>query len=126
MKRIAVLLLLLPVLVLSARAADVQSLMEELPSVNVLQEMDMEAQREVYDKTQAAYDAYMALSDGEKAELEEAEETFESLFGYFNTLTMPLEEAPEEPGTGSDILSTVVACAIGLLLARKIVTKRKL
>ena len=123
MKKILV-LLVLPVLVLSAMAADVQSMVDELPAVDILQEMDMDSQREIYNKTQAAYDAYMALSDGEKAEIHGAEETFEALFGYFNTLVAPAEAA--EPGTGSNILSTVIACGLGIFLAQKIITKRKL
>ena len=125
MKKVIALLLLLPVLVLSAAAADVASMVEELPSVNVLQGMDMDAQREVYDRTQEAYDAYMALSEEEKLEIDGAEETFESLFGYFNTLVTPAQEA-EEGGTGSDILSTVIAVVIGIFLAKKLVTKKKL
>lgn len=126
MKKILALLLLLPVLALSVLAADVASMVEELPAVNVLREMDMKQQKGVYDRTQAAYDAYMALSDGEKAEIPGAEDTFGELFGYFNTLTMPLEEPPAESGTGSELLSTVLAVAIGILLARKLVTKKKL
>ena len=126
MKKIIALLLLLPVLVLSAMAADVQSMISELPAVDVLQEMDMDSQREVYEKTQAAYDAYMALPEEEKAELTGAEETFESLFGYFNTLVTPAEEAQEESGSSANMLSTVIAAAVGILLAQKIVTKRNL
>lgn len=126
MRKFIIALLLLLALPVSVMAADVQSMVEELPAVSVLQEMDMDQQREVYDKTQAAYDAYMALSDEEKAGIENAEETFESLFGYFNTLIAPAEEVPEEGGTGSDILSTVIACLLGLFLARKIITKRNL
>ena len=127
MKKMIALLLILLVLVLSASASDVHTMVEQLPGVEALREMDMEQQREVYDRTQAAYDAYMALSEGEKAELEGAEETFEELFGYFNTLVAPAEEALEtEAGTGSQILSTVIACALGLLLAQKLVTRKKL
>ena len=127
MKKIIALLVLVFVLPLSAMAADVQSMVDELPSVDVLREMDMEAQREVYDKTQAAYDAYMALSDAEKAELEGAEEAFEALFGHFNTLVAPAEAVTAaETGIGSEILSTVIAVAIGIFLARKLVTRRKL
>ena len=84
----------------------------------------MDSQREIYNKTQAAYDAYMALSEEEKAEIHGAEETFEALFGHFNTLVAPAEAA--EPGTGSNILSTVIACGLGIFLAQKIITKRKL
>lgn len=118
--------LCLLVLPMGAVASDVQSMVEGLPAVSVLQEMDMEGQRKVYDQTQTAYDAYMALSEAERAEIPGAEETFESLFGYFNTLVAPAEAAPEESGTGSNILSTVIACLIGIFLARKLVTKRKL
>ena len=118
-------LLLLPVLVLSVMATDVQSMVDELPAANVLQEMDMEAQREIYDKTQAAYDAYMALSEEEKAQVAGAEETFEALFGYFNTLVAPAEGV-QEPGAGSQMLSTLIAVAIGIFLARKLVTKKNL
>lgn len=135
MKKIIALLLLLLVLPVSVMAADVQSMVEELPAADVLQEMDMDQQREVYDRTQAAYDAYMALSEEEKAKVSGAEETFESLFGYFNTLVAPAEAspevsqetaAPEEGGTGSDMLSTVIAVAIGIFLAKKLVTKKKI
>jgi hypothetical protein len=126
MKRIIALLLLLPVLVLSAMAVDVQSMIDALPAVNVLQTMDMEQQREAYDQTQSAYNAYMALSEEEKAALEGADAVFENLFGYFNTLVSPAEAVAEEPGTGANVLSTVIATAVGILLAQKIITKRKL
>ena len=120
-----ILLLVLLVLPLSAMASDVQSMVDELPAVDILQEMDMDRQKEVYDQTQAAYDAYMQLSEKEKAEIAGAEETFEALFGYFNTLVAPAEEG-QEPGTGSEMLSTVIAVAIGILLARKLVTRKNL
>lgn len=126
MKKIIALLLILLVLPLSALAADVASMIEELPAVDVLQEMDIDAQRAVYDKTQAAYDAYMALSEEEKAELVNAEETFEALFGHFNTLVSPAEDAAEGSETSSSLLSTALAAIIGIFLAQKIITKRKL
>ena len=127
MKKIIALLLLLFILPLSVMASDVQSMIGELPAVSVLREMDMDSQREVYEKTQAAYDAYMALSEEEKGSIAGAEETFEALFGHFNTLTAPAEEPQQtQPGTGSQILSTVIAVAIGIFLAKKLVTKKKL
>ena len=126
MKMILALLLALLLPVQSMAAETLQSTIDELPSVTVLQEMDMDQQREVYHRTQDAYDAYMALSEEEKAALSGAEETFEALFGHFNTLIAPAEDAAEEAGTGSEILSTVIACLAGLFLARKLVTKRKL
>lgn len=125
MKKILV-LLLLPILTLTAMASDVQSVVDALPAVEVVREMDMDQQRDIYDKTQAAYDAYMALSEEEKAKMTGAEETFNSLFGYFNTLVSPAEEVPEESGSGANILSTVLATAIGILLAQKIITRKKL
>lgn len=125
MKKILV-LLLLPILTLTAMASDVQSMVDALPAVEVVREMDMDQQRDIYDKTQAAYDAYMALSEEEKAKMTGAEETFNSLFGYFNTLVSPAEEVPEESGSGANILSTVLATAIGILLAQKIITRKKL
>lgn len=125
MKKIIAILLLALVLPMSVLAADAQSMIEGLPAVIVLQEMDMDQQREVYDKTQAAYDAYMAMSEEERAQIPGAEETFEALFGYFNTLVAPAEEV-KETGTGSEILSTAIAVAIGIFLARKLVTKKKL
>ena len=121
---IVLLLLALPMQVLAAES--VQSMVDGLPAVEVLQKMDMEDQREVYDRTQAAYDAYMALTEEEKAQIAGAEETFESLFAHFNTLVAPAEEAVEEGGIGSDVLSTVIAVAIGLFLAKKLVTKRRM
>jgi hypothetical protein len=74
----------------------VQSMIEELPTVEQFQAMDADAQLEAYNKTQAAYDAYMALSQEDRAEFAGAEETFETLFAHFNSLVMPVEEVQEE------------------------------
>ena len=126
MRRIIALLLFLPVLALSAMAVDVQSMIDALPAVEVLQDMDMNDQREVYDRTQAAYDAYMALTEEEKANLPEAEETFESLFGYFNTLVSPAEAVQEESGSGAGVLVMVISAAVGMLLVWMVISKRKL
>jgi len=124
MKKILALLLLLLVLPMQAMASDVQSMVDALPAVEDLREMDMEQQREIYDQTQAAYDAYMALSDAEKMELKDAEDVFETLFGHFNTLVAPAEEAEES--AASNIISTAIAALIGLLLARKLITKKRI
>lgn len=126
MRRIIALLLFLPVLALSAMAVDVQSMIDALPAVEVLQDMDMNDQREVYDRTQAAYDAYMALTEEEKANLPEAEETFESLFGYFNTLVSPSEAVQEESGSGAGVLVMVISAAVGMFLVWMVISKRKL
>ena len=74
----------------------VQSMIDGLPTVEQFQAMDTDAQLEAYNKTQAAYDAYMALSQEDRAEFAGAEETFETLFAHFNSLVMPVEEMPEE------------------------------
>lgn len=100
---IVVLVLLVCALPLSAGAAqtgeDVKAMVEALPALEAVKAMTQGEQQEVYAQTQAAYDAYQALSDAERASLEGAENTFEELFGYFNTLVMPLEETQptEEP-----------------------------
>ena len=124
---VCLLLAVLPVSVFAA--ADAAAMLEELPTVEQFQSMDADAQLEAYNRTQAAYDAYMALSEEEKAGIENAEETFESLFGYFNTLVAPAEEPAASTGTtdmASDLLSVVIATVAGILLAKKIVTRRSM
>ena len=96
----------------------VQSMIEELPTVEQFQAMDADAQLEAYNKTQAAYDAYMALSQEDRAEFAGAEETFETLFAHFNSLVMPVEEVQEaetkSPGERiGTIAMTVAAFAVG-------------
>lgn len=71
----------------------VGSMIGGLPTVEQFRKMDDEEQVEAYNRTQAAYDAYLALSEEEKAELEGAEETFDALFSYFNGQIMPVAEA---------------------------------
>lgn len=75
---------------------NVQSMIEGLPTVEQFQAMDSDAQLEAYNQVQAAYDAYMALGEEEKAAMEGAEETFETLFAHFNSLIMPVEEVAVE------------------------------
>ena len=89
--------LLLAVMPVGAFAeGDVSAMLEALPTVEEFQAMDAEAQLVSYNQVQAAYDAYMALTEEEKAALEGAEEAFETLFAHFNSLVMPVEEMPEE------------------------------
>lgn len=98
-----------------------------LPTVEEFKTMDQDAQLDVYNRTQAAYDAYMALSEEEKAAIPGAEDTFESLFGYFNTLVQPIGEVEtqEEPGFGSNLIATVLAAAIALAVLPMFVKKRR-
>ena len=53
--------------------------------------MDEAERLDAYNRTQTAYDAYMALSEGQKQQLPEAEAIFEDLFTYFNNQIMPLQ-----------------------------------
>lgn len=68
----------------------VRQQLEALPTVEEFQAMDEAGQLDAYNRTQAAYDAYMSLSEREQQELEGAEETFEALFTHFNSQIMPL------------------------------------
>lgn len=98
----------------------VQSMIDELPTVEEFQTMDSDSQLEVYNKTQAAYDAYMALTEAERAEIPGAEETFETLFAHFNTLVMPVEEVAEEADSPKEqppmILIAAAAFVAGFVL----------
>lgn len=109
---LAVLLLLAaPVKVLAAESTEeVRAMIQALPTVEEFKAMDAEAQLAAYNRTQAAYDAYEALSDEEQAQLREAEAVFESLFSHFNTLVTPAEETAEK--TGSSLIWIMAAAAI--------------
>ena len=109
-----------------------QSMIEGLPTVEQFQAMDSDAQLEAYNKTQAAYDAYMALSEEDRAAVPGAEETFETLFAHFNSLVMPAEvmteevqeEAAESPMERiATIAMTVVAFAVGFGVMQKKIRK---
>ena len=100
MKRVSVfliavclLLAMIPFRVLGEES--IRSMIEGLPTVEAFQSMTREEQVDAYNRTQYAYEAYMALPTAEeKAALEGAEEKFDDLFSHFNTMIMPLE--PEE------------------------------
>ena len=105
------------------------AMLDALPTVEQFQTMDPDAQLEAYNRTQAAYDAYMALSEEEKAKLENAGETFETLFGYFNTLVAPTEEAAVSAESGNNVtflIFTGIAAVIGIFLAWKMIAGRKM
>lgn len=70
-------------------AGDVQKLIDALPTANELAAMSLEEQNAVYADLQAAYDAYEALTDEQKAEVTGAE-IFESLFDVFNGMVNTL------------------------------------
>lgn len=109
----------------------VQSMIDGLPTVEEFQTMDSDAQLEVYNKTQAAYDAYMALSEAERAEISGGEAVFETLFSHFNSLVMPVEaesvavaaEPAEDPK--SEQLIVVLVTLVALAVGYSILGKRK-
>lgn len=70
---------------------EVQSLIDELPTADELAAMSLEEQQAVYDKVQAAYEAYNALTDEQKAEVAGAE-IFDGLFAVFNGMANTLAE----------------------------------
>ena len=129
-KLISLFLTLMLVMTLSPACFAAETVAEQiagLPTVEEFKTMDQDAQLDAYNRTQAAYDAYMALSEEEKAAIPGAEDTFESLFGYFNTLVQPIEQAQsqEEPGFGSNLIATVLAVAIALAVLPMFVKKRR-
>lgn len=83
----------------SGQDAQVEAVREQilaLPSVEEFAALDGDARLEAYNRTQAAYDAYMSLTEKQRQQLSKAEEIFENLFSWFNSQVMPLmETAPE-------------------------------
>lgn len=109
----------------------VQSMIDELPTVEAFQTMDADARLDAYNRTQAAYDAYMALSGAERAEISGAEEIFEDLFGYFNSQIMPIEEEMEQarPEVEKDrretLLSGAAVLAVVIVILRILNRKKQ-
>ena len=68
----------------------VQAQMDALPAADELRNMTAEEQQAVYTDLQAAYEAYNALTDEQKAEAAGAE-IFDSLFEVFNGMVNTLE-----------------------------------
>jgi hypothetical protein len=99
MRKIAAILLMVLVLFQSPAVFAEETLEQQiavLPSVEEFKAMSQEEQVDVYNRTQYAYEAYMALPTAEeKAALEGAEEKFDALFSHFNTMIMPLEPVEE-------------------------------
>ena len=96
MKKGIFLLLALVLLILPVTATEtvdsVRSMIGNLPTVEEFKAMSREQQADAYNRTQYAYDAYMALPTAEeKQAIVGAEEKFDALFSHFNTLIMPLE-----------------------------------
>ena len=68
---------------------DVQALIDALPTAEELERMSQDEQAAIYEQVQAAYDAYNALSDEQKAQITGAE-VFDELFAVFNSMTNTL------------------------------------
>ena len=111
---------------------EVKALVADLPTLDALKAMSTEEQQQVYTQTQAAYDAYLALNEEERSGISGAEETFDALFGYFNSLVMPLEETqpaeePEEKEEGIpwEITALILALIITFLQNKFIHGRRR-
>ena len=121
--------LLLAAMTMGASAnADVSAMIQQLPTVEAFQAMDADAQLEAYNQVQAAYDAYMALSEEERSAMDGAEETFETLFAHFNSLVMPVEEVQEEEAKSlQERIGTIVvyAAAFAVGFAAVNLTKKR-
>ena len=122
-------LLLVMALPLGAFAEqDIQTMVNELPTVEQIQAMDLEDQQKAYLRVQEVYDAYAALGE-DRLKIVGGEEKFDMLFSWFNTLVMPLEpevetaEVPEED-TVSNLVSTALA-VIPVILLLQFLEKKK-
>lgn len=119
-------LLMLAALPLTALAEeDIQAMVKELPTVEELQSMDPENQREAYNRVQEVYASYIALGE-DRLKIVGGEETFDVLFSWFNMQIMPLEPEPEEPeqDTLSNLVSTALAVIPVVLLLRHMEKKK--
>ena len=125
MRKIAGLLLMVLFLFQSPAAFAEETLEQQiaaLPGVEEFKAMSQEEQVDVYNRTQYAYEAYMALPTAEeKAALEGAEEKFDALFSHFNTMIMPLE--PEEE-TGKVSYNQFIWVALLAVTAVPVVSMR--
>ena len=78
--------LLLAAMTMGASAnADVSAMIRQLPTVETFQAMDADAQLEAYNQVQAAYDAYMTLTEREA-------DVLKMRFGMYDGRTHTLEE----------------------------------
>ena len=66
------------------KVQDVQNQIDALPSLEELQAMSQDEQKQIYTKLQAVNDAYNALSDDEKANIT-GSEALSNLFSFFNS-----------------------------------------
>lgn len=91
---------------------DIQAMVNELPTVEEIQLMDLEEQQKAYLQVQEVYEIYMGLGE-DRLKIVGGEEKFDQLFSWFNMQVMPLEQEPEEPE--QDPLSNVVSTALAVI-----------
>ena len=123
-----ILLALLLILSQSSAAFGAETLEEQiaaLPGVEEFRAMSREEQVDVYNRTQYAYEAYMALPTAEEKEaLEGAEEKFDALFSHFNTLIMPAENGEENGKVSNNRFAWILLAAMTILLLVPIFRKK--
>ncbi len=104
---------------------DIQALVDELPTVEEIQAMELEDQQKAYNHVQEVYDIYMELGD-DRLKIAGGEEKFDVLFSWFNMQVMPLEPEEEVPeqDTASNLVSTALAVIPVVLLLRYMEKKK--
>ena len=96
-----------------------------LPSVEEFKAMSQEQQVDAYNRTQYAYEAYMALSTAEEKEaLEGAEEKFDALFSCFNAQLMPIETEAETGKVGYNQFAWLILAALAAMLLVTVLRKK--
>ena len=108
--------LMLPVTAMAAEN-DIAAMIDALPTVEEFKAMDNAQQVDAYNRTQEAYDAYMALPTEEKEALAGAEEVFDALFSHYNTLIAPAEPAENTGKIGYNYPVWIILGGLVLLLA---------
>lgn len=86
----------------------VREQINSLPSVEEFKQLSPAEQTERYNRTQRAYEAYMALTEAQQQQLPEAESVFEALFSWFNQQVQPLTMETEPETVPSATLPGVV------------------
>ena len=120
------LVLLLAALPLAVFAEeDIQAMVDDLPTEEEIQVMDLQDQQKAYNHVQEVYDRYMALGE-DRLKIAGGEEKFDVLFSWFNMQVMPLEPEAEAPqqDTASNLVSTALAVIPVVLLLRYMEKKK--
>lgn len=121
--------ILLAVLLLARIPAFAEETLEQqiaaLPDVAEFQAMSREEQADAYNRTQYAYDAYMALPTAEEKDaLEGAEEKFDALFSCFNTMIMPVENEEATGKVGYNQFAWAVLLVMAAMLVVPVLRRK--